>query len=391
MFMSEDYWPRYVSKNGDNSIPTIGYLDWYVPRLQEIRPFNLSLSGMQFEWNIKEIMNDSIYDIANHHIGVLNDPRINVSNRERVNVENVVVCHGATQALHLSVCAAMAVSKKNSTKIAVESPCYAPIVQSPQLFNYTVSKVTRYEVESGPWRIDKDEWLNAIKDSAILMVTPILNPCGWDYHPEDRDWIVQTCKENEVIIIADEVYLDSKRDHETYAPFHTLGEHCISINSLTKVYSLGTLRFGWLISSVEISEQARRAFITLSGMMASPTLRIADSIFPNLNSAIEKMQEYREKNLPRLRKMLERLEIPWNEPPYGVFGAFELPLEINSMEFVDNECKEFGVLAVPGIMFCEKLTSHLRIAWSIEPELFSKSLINLEKALVLAISKKTSQ
>jgi aspartate/methionine/tyrosine aminotransferase len=389
--MSEDYWPRFEVTEGDKEIPTIGYLDWYVPRLEENRPYNLSLSGMQYEWDIEELMKDTVYDIANHHIGALDDPRINVSKREGVGVENVVICHGATQALHVSVCAAMAMSNKKTNNIAVESPCYAPIVQSPQLFNHPTRKVTRTPADDGPWRIDKVEWLAAIKDSAILMVTPILNPCGWDYHPEDRNWIVKTCKDHEVIIIADEVYIDSKREHSTYSPFHTLGEHCISVNSLTKIYSLGTLRYGWLISSKEISEQARRAFFTLSGMMGSPTLRVADSIFPNLDLAINKMNEFRNKNLPLLREMLNKMNIPWNEPPYGLFGAFELPLEIDAMEFVDNECKQFGVLAVPGIMFSEKLSGWLRVSWSIEPKVFSESLINLEKALLLAVNKKTSQ
>jgi aspartate/methionine/tyrosine aminotransferase len=103
------------------------------------------------------------------------------------------------------------------------------------------------------------------------------------------------------------------------------------------------------------------------------------------------MNEFRNKNLPLLREMLNKMNIPWNEPPYGLFGAFKLPLEIDAMEFVDNECKQFGVLAVPGIMFSEKLSSWLRVSWSIEPKLFSDSLINLEKALLLAIIKKTSQ
>ena len=82
--MSEDYWPRFEVTEGDKEIPTIGYLDWYVPRLEENRPYNLSLSGMQYEWDIEELMKDTVYDIANHHIGALDDPRINVSKREGV-------------------------------------------------------------------------------------------------------------------------------------------------------------------------------------------------------------------------------------------------------------------------------------------------------------------
>ena len=373
--MSDHYWPEYEFQSSSAEIPTIGYLDWYIPRLQEKRPHNLSFNGMQYEWDIEEIMGPSINNIANHHIPDLADPRINVANRECVDIENVVICHGATQALNIALCA------------------YAPIPQAPQLFNCSINKVTRSPPESGfgHWRIDRKEWLEAINKSSILMLTPILNPCGWDYHNEDREWIVETCKIKNVIIIADEVYLDSKKGSDQYIPFHSLGEHCISINSLTKIYSLGTLRFGWIIASKEISEQARRAFLTLSGMMGSPTLRIADAVFPWLEKVLSQLRHYRDENLPLLRAMLNRLNIDWNEPEYGLFGAIELPHGIISSEFVDGPCKQFGVLAIPGSMFCPSLTSWLRVCWSIEPKLFKEAVINLEKALNLAIGQKTSQ
>ena len=393
LHMADSYWPVFDSKSSESGIPRIGYLDWYVPRLEEKRPHNLSLNGMQYEWDIKDLMKESIFEIANHHIGNLKDPRINVSIRENVDIERVVICHGATQGLHIAVCAALANNNQNNVTIAVESPCYAPIVQSPQLFNHEVIKVRRIQPEGnlGHWRIDKPQWLEAIKKSAVLMITPILNPSGWDYHDDDREWIVKTCKENNVIIIADEVYLDTKRRHSEYLPFYKLGDHCISINSLTKVYSLGTLRYGWIIASPMIAEQARRAFSTLGGMMGSPTLRIAESVFPELETALDKVQEYREKNLPLLRKVLEKFNITWNEPPHGLFGAFRLPHGINAMDFIDRECKQYGVLMVPGNMFEPGLDEWIRVAWSIEPLLFEKAVINLEKALFLAISQKTSQ
>lgn len=388
--MAGDYWPIFGTKSSELGIPTIGYLDWYVPRLEENRPHNLSFSGMQYDWDVKKIMKDSIYQVANHHIGKLRDPRHNIAQRENVSINRIVICNGATQGLHIAVCAALAKNENKTVTIAVESPCYAPIVQSPQLFNHEVIKINRNKPGNnlGFWRIDKNQWLDAIKKSSILMITPILNPSGWDYHPEDRNWIVNTCKENDVIIIADEVYLDSKKKKDDYVPFHSLGNHCISINSLTKIYSLGTLRFGWIIASPEIAEQARRAFITLGGMMGSPILRIADSIFPHLDIVLDKVEHYRKKNLPILRNLLEKFNITWNEPPYGIFGSFKLPFGINSMEFIDQECKQFGVLLVPGNMFDDGFDDWIRIAWSIEPKLFQEAIINLEKALISAISKK---
>ena len=125
--------------------------------------------------------------------------------------------------------------------------------------------------------------------------------------------------------------------------------------------------------------------------MGSPTLRIADSVFPHLDNVLHKVEEYRQKNLPLLRSLLEKFNITWNEPPYGIFGSFKLPYGINSMKFIDDECKEYGVLLVPCNMFDDGFDDWVRIAWSIEPKLFQEAVINLEKALNLAISKKTSQ
>ena len=162
--MSEDFWPQYHSGSSSEKIPTIGYLDWYIPRLKEERPHNLSFSGMQYDWKVKDIMGDSINNIAEHHIPELADPRINVAAREGVDIDNIVICHGATQAIHIALCAAMVGRENNKLSIAVESPSYAPIPQSPQLFNCSINKVTRSpNGQLGPWRIDRDEWLDAIK------------------------------------------------------------------------------------------------------------------------------------------------------------------------------------------------------------------------------------
>ena len=56
--MGGDYWPIFGTKSSELGIPTIGYLDWYVPRLEENRPHNLSFSGMQYDWDVKKIMKE---------------------------------------------------------------------------------------------------------------------------------------------------------------------------------------------------------------------------------------------------------------------------------------------------------------------------------------------
>ena len=378
-------WPHHGSSTTGSEIHPIKYLDWYIPRLQQMRKFNLSYSGLQYVWDFEKYLAQSLTDVGYHHIPHFPNSEQIVADRYGVKAENIVITHGATQALNIALLACIESSPNNENSIvAVESPAYAPVVQTPLLLNCDTIPVQRHPPAEGfgPWRINKSEWLDALQKSKVLMITPQLNPCGWDYESSDRQWIIDTCKDLGITIISDEVYIDSMKGTDDYKPFHLEGDHCISVNSLTKIYGLGPLRFGWIIANKDITLNAKRAFLTLSGMMASPTIRLANAVFPHLDLAIEKIKQYREINLPVLREMLARQNIAWNEPPYGVFGAFKLPNDFDSMKFVDGACAANSVLAVPGSMFAPELSSWLRVAWSIEPELFAEAILHLEKALI---------
>ena len=381
----DNTWPHHGSPTIGKEIHPIQYLEWYVPRLQQMRKYNLSFSGLQYSWDFETYLATNLKDVGYHHISEFPNPEQMVAQRYAISPHKITITHGATQALNIALLACLEPTTNGQRNIvAVESPAYAPVVQTPLLLNCDTIPVQRYPPVDGfgPWRINKKEWLDVLQQSKVLMINPQLNPCGWDYESSDRRWIIDTCKKLAIKIISDEVYIDSMKGTEDYKPFHLEGEHCISINSLTKIYGLGPLRFGWIIANKEITSNAKRAFLTFSGMMASPTIRLASAVFPHLDLALEKIKQYREINLPVLREMLERQNIVWNEPPHGVFGAFQLPNGFDSMTFVDEACAEHSVLAVPGSMFSRELSGWLRVAWSIEPVLFSEAIMNLEKALI---------
>ena len=381
----DNTWPHHGSPTIGKEIHPIQYLEWYVPRLQQMRKYNLSFSGLQYSWDFETYLATNLKDVGYHHISEFPNPEQMVAQRYAISPHKITITHGATQALNIALLACLEPTTNGQRNIvAVESPAYAPVVQTPLLLNCDTIPVQRHPPVDGfgPWRINKKEWLSVLQQSKVLMITPQLNPCGWGYESSDRRWIIDTCKKLAIKIISDEVYIDSMKDTEDYKPFHLEGEHCISINSLTKIYGLGPLRFGWIIANKEVTSNAKRAFLTFSGMMASPTIRLASAVFPHLDLALEKIKQYREINLPVLREMLERQNIVWNEPPHGVFGAFQLPNGFDSMTFVDEACAEHSVLAVPGSMFSRELSGWLRVAWSIEPVLFSEAIMNLEKALI---------
>lgn len=386
-----NYWPRFTRENFENSVPPIDYLNWYIPRLQESRTHNLSFSGMQYNWDIQGMLGKKIVDIGKPYMADIQDPRIIIANREGVRPDNVLITHGATQGINIALLTAIAkIRDKVDEKIVVaaESPTYAPIPQTALILADEVIRVNKTPPKTGlgHWRIKYEEWEIAMKKSHIIMITPISNPSGWDLHIEDRNWIIDQAEKNDVIVIADEAYNDGYRHIEQSQGIHTFGDNYISINSLTKVYAMGPIRFGWLISDSKTIAIAKNIFMTFSGVMSSPTMRIAAEALKRLDTVDKAIEYYRAENLPILRTVLEKHGIDWNEPTAGVFGCFKLPNDMSSEIFADQHCKENDLLVVPGSMFSDKMISWVRVAWSIEPKLFKLAIQALDKSLESALN-----
>jgi aspartate/methionine/tyrosine aminotransferase len=351
-------------------IPPVSYLQWYIPRLKENRQHNLSFSGLQFPWEL-----EGIEDVWKDHRGPGIDERDLVSEMYRVPVDNVHLCMGATQGIALAISAA-----SRGGKVAVEMPSYGPVSQTARILGLETIAVQRKTTDTA-WVIDRDEWSTVLDSVDLLMVTPQLNPVGWSFTEDDRNWLVSECRTKDVRIISDEVYSRADRDWE---PMFREGENCITISSLTKVHGLGVIRYGWIIADEKIIESVANSFHNMEGMMSSPSIRIVEHIKGRLDEPVKLIEYYREKNLPVLISALDRLGIHWTPPPYGVFGAFRIP-GVNTIEMIDTIGKEHGLLAVPGSMFGPGLDEWLRVGWSIDPKSFAEAIYVLEEVIRTAL------
>jgi len=370
MSLMAGHYPEAGGPVRGSTIPPVAYLKWYIPRLKEHRPHNLSFSGLQFPWEI-----DGIPDVWKDHRGPGIDERDLVSEMYNVPVKNIHLCLGATQGITLAIAAA-----SRGGKVAVEMPSYGPVVQAARILGLETIAVHRRPTSSA-WLIDRAEWENTLSRVDLLIFTPQLNPVGWSFTEEDRDWLINKSKEMDVRIISDEVYAAADKE---WRPMFTEGDHCITLSSLTKVHGLGVLRYGWIVASDEIIANVANVFHNMEGMMSSPTIRIVEHIRSRLDEPIQLIKEYRKQNIPVLQKALERLGIEWTPPPTGVFGAFRVP-GVNTLEMIDTIGKEHGLLAVPGCMFGFEMEEWLRVGWSIAPENFAEAVTVLETVLRTAM------
>ena len=125
------YWPRYDRVGLGNEIPPMDYLEWYIPKLIEQREHNLSYSGMQYDWDIDEIIDSSVKELTNPIMDSAQDPRNILSEIYDVPIQNLLLCHGATQAINIAIIAAKTrYPNIDKVTIVAESPTYAPMPQS---------------------------------------------------------------------------------------------------------------------------------------------------------------------------------------------------------------------------------------------------------------------
>ncbi len=374
--MDEVWWPLNGPATYGEDIPMFSHMDWYISRLKENRPHDLSHSGLQYDWS--QIL-DEIGDISDLLVhpefdGV--DLRELVAERENIGRSRVVMTQGVTDAIHLALSAAL---PKDAKKVAVEVPAYAPVCHSARLIGLETVEFERIIDGDGAWRLDRDRLSEIIPEVDGIIFTPILNPTGFRILNDDLEWLVEATRMEGIPLLADEVYDDSMRESEDYSPLYLHGEHCVSMNSLTKVYGLGALRFGWIIANKEVAARAHTAFQTMNGMVAIPSARIAMAVWPHLDDALEAINSRRNQSLPLLEELLQKHGIEWQAPPYGLFGAINVGCD--GKRLIDGIGKEEGLLAVPGCMFHKDLINWIRIAWSSDSRTFAKDLLVLDKVL----------
>ena len=375
--------PNLGGASGGGDFPPINYLEWYLPRLQKGVVHDLSQSGLSYPWG-GELKNDGgmLDEFTDVFSEIQFDPRIWVAQREGVEPSQVAGGHGVSQCLLFALLAVM--NNEKPRRVAVEIPSYAPVSQFARALGCEVVPFTRGPLDPtdcGPWKICRSELEGIIDEVCAVVTTPLQNPTGWMMDVEDQKWLSNICQKAGIGIVSDEVYLDSTKGTEYYRPMHTFGHHCVSVNSLTKCYGLGTLRIGWIIGSKEMADNAVRAMHSLQGSLAMPSLHIAKLAWPHLDSPLEYIKQRRIENIPLLQEVLSKNGIKWNPPPTGIFGCFALPEGIDSQWFVEEVCSKHDLLAVPGLMFSSELSNIVRVAWGSNLSLFSPAMEALDHCL----------
>jgi aspartate/methionine/tyrosine aminotransferase len=213
------------------------------------------------------------------------------------------------------------------------------------------------DAPDGEWTFDERELRAAFHDhtKAIIVNTPN-NPTGKVFTRSELELIRDLCVEFNVLAITDEIYehilYDGTR-HISMAALEGMRDRTITINGLSKTYSVTGWRVGWAVAPPAITDAIRKVhdFLTVG---APAPLQEAGA------AALGLPATYYQELAEGYRKRRDRLLPVLTESGFRCFlprGAYYVMTDISAfgfaddLEFVKYLVKEIGVASVPGSSF----------------------------------------
>jgi len=262
----------------------------------------------------------------------------------------ITVCCGSTEAMIASL---MAIINPGEEVIVFE-PFYENYGPDTILCDATPRFITLHEPD---WHFDDQELTRAFNNQtkAIIINTPN-NPTGKVFSRKELQLIADLCLKWGVVAVTDEIYehiLYDGAKHISIASLSGMRDQTITINSISKTYSLTGWRVGWAIAPYHLTASIRKVhdFLTVGAPhplqeAAAKALRIDRSFYQAL---ADEYQERRNFLLGVLEDAGFRVWCP--------NGAYYIMTDVGHFGFPDDVAfafylvEKFGVATVPGSSF----------------------------------------
>jgi len=267
----------------------------------------------------------------------------------------VTVCCGSTEAM---ISTLMAVCNAGD-EVVIFEPYYENYGPDSILSGAKPRfvKLRPPQTSKGEWSFDEHELRAAFhKHTKAIIVNTPNNPTGKVFTRAELELIRDLCVEFDVLAITDEIYehiLYDGTQHISMASLDGMQDRTITINGMSKTYSVTGWRVGWTIAPPKITDAIRKVhdFLTVGAPAplqeaGAAALGLPPTYYTNLAEGY--------------RKRRDRLVPSLEEAGFCCFlprGAYYVMTDISAFGFADDLAftgylvKDIGVAAVPGSSF----------------------------------------
>lgn len=225
----------------------------------------------------------------------------------------------------------------------------------------------------------------------MLIFTSPSNPTGAVYTKEEIDQIAAVCEENEILVLADEIYeklvYDGAKAYSIANYSEKMKDLTITVNGVSKTYAMTGWRIGYLAAPKDIAK-AIDSF--QSHGTSNPNSIAQHATIAALNASAESVDKmvavFAERRIAMMKKLDTMKGISYVKP----YGAFYVMLVIddlygkkigdktieNSIDFAAELLENKKVAVVPGISF--GAPDCVRLSYSLSMEDMLEGLDRIE-------------
>ena len=292
----------------------------------------------------------------------------------------VVVTNGGQEALFLMV-------------LAVTSPGDEMIVPEPNYNTYADSLAfaggTKVDIQTWPeddFRADPAAIRAAITDRtrSLLLVSPN-NPAASVISPSDMQEMLDIAIKHDLMILSDEIYdLFVYDDFVHTSPASLPGgkERTLTLNALSKSYSMTGWRLGWIVGPADLMARVTelKAAITGGTSVISQYAGIAALTGPQ--EPVEMMAKAYHYRRRLVLDALDAMGMKYGVPQGGQFVFADIGFTgLDSAEVAQRMLTEQHVLAYPGSAFSKDRKDYLRMTFLQPEELLKDGLQRMKTAM----------
>ncbi|MGI6511814.1 MAG: aminotransferase class I/II-fold pyridoxal phosphate-dependent enzyme [Catenisphaera adipataccumulans] len=279
-------------------------------------------------------------------------------------IDTVTTCHGCLEANDL----VMNTLLEPGDEVIICQPSYQQFEDIPKSLGCIVHKVELDE--SNHWLPKLEDFKKYLgpKTKMIILNNPN-NPTGTLLDEAYLTALAALCRPFGTYIFCDEVY----RGFSDEPSISDLYENGISTSSLSKVYALAGLRFGWIKANTDVIHaiNVRRDYTMIS---TGPWIdALADLALRHREELVQRNVELIHKNKAAVRSWLETesrysVELPASGTVAFMKYHFDLPSETLAKQLLADT----GVFFVPGSCFDHEY--HVRLGLAQDPKILKQGL-----------------
>jgi aminotransferase len=235
--------------------------------------YNLSQGFPDFDPpdEVTQAAHEAIRRGCNQYPVTFGEPHFREAIANKVKWSNGIVCSPETDiTVTCGATEAMIATLKALVNPGDEIIVFEPFYENYGPDSILSGAIPRYVTLHAPdWAFDPDELTAAFNDrtKAIVINTPN-NPTGKVFSREELGFIAALCLKWDCYCVTDEVYehiLYDGHEHVSMASMEGMADRTVTINSLSKSYSVTGWRVGWAIAHERLTSRIRKVhdFLTV--------------------------------------------------------------------------------------------------------------------------------